>query len=244
VSYQIADKIYEGKAKIIFNVKNEPDLVYQEFKDSLTAFNGVKKGSFAEKGRLNRDITSLIFQRLAQRGIINHWVENQGETGMITRRVDIIPLEVVVRNIAAGSLAKRLGWEEGRRLPAPLVEFYYKSDALGDPLLNDDHIGALGICEAGALADIRRAAFLINTELTALFSASGLDLVDFKLEFGKTKTGEVILADEVSPDTCRLWDKDSGEKLDKDRFRRDLGNIEEAYKNVRQRIEGALRKGL
>jgi phosphoribosylaminoimidazole-succinocarboxamide synthase len=243
MSFEIGEKIYEGKAKIVFNIMNEPDLVYQEFKDSLTAFNGEKKGSFSAKGHLNREISSMIFQRLTQKGISNHWVENRGEIGMVTKRVDIIPVEVVVRNIAAGSLAKRLGWEEGRKLPHTIVEYYYKSDKLGDPMINEDHIKILGLCDASTLSEVRRMAELINGELLKIFSDSDLDLVDFKLEFGKTKKGEIILADEISPDTCRLWDKKTGEKLDKDRFRRDLGNIEEAYKNVRRRVELALKKG-
>lgn len=243
MSFQVGEKIYEGKAKRVFNVLNEPDLVYQEFKDSLTALNGEKKGSFAEKGHLNRDISSMIFQRLAQRGISNHWVENQGETGMITKKLEIIAVEVVVRNIAAGSLAKRLGWEEGKRLPESIIEFYYKNDSLGDPLINEDHIKILGLCDPNSLKEIRRMAGLINGELSKLFADSELDLVDFKLEFGRTKKGEILLADEISPDTCRLWDKKTGDKLDKDRFRRDLGNIEEAYKNVRSRVELALKKG-
>jgi len=243
MSFQVGEKIYEGKAKVIFNVQNQPDLVYQEFKDSLTAFNGEKKGGFKSKGHLNRDITSIIFQRLSQKGVPNHWIENQGDTGMITKRVKIIPIEVVVRNIAAGSLAKRLGWEEGRKLSLPIMEFYYKNDNLGDPIINEDHIRILGLATDETLSEIRRMAKIINGELTQLFGACGLDLVDFKLEFGRTKNGEIILADEVSPDTCRLWDKTTKEKLDKDRFRRDLGNIEEAYRKVHERVELAVKKG-
>jgi phosphoribosylaminoimidazole-succinocarboxamide synthase len=242
MSFQIGEKIYEGKAKIVFQVQGNPELVYQEFKDSLTAFNGQKKGSFESKGHLNREITSMIFQRLAERGIANHWVENKGPIGMITKRVEIIPIEVVVRNIAAGSLAKRLGWEEGRRLKTPIVEFYFKNDDLGDPIINEDHIKILELCSEEALTQVRRMALLINGELSQIFNDSELDLVDFKLEFGKTPQGEIILADEISPDTCRLWDKKTKEKLDKDRFRRDLGNIEESYKNVRARIETSLKK--
>ncbi len=243
MKYNVGEKIYEGKAKVVFQVLDEQDLVYQEFKDSLTAFNGEKKGSFQAKGQLNRDITSMIFQRLAQRGIPNHWVENRGETGMITKKVQIIPVEVVVRNIAAGSLAKRLGWSEGTKLPQTIIEYYFKNDALGDPMINEDHIKILNICSENSLKEIRRMALLINNELQVLFSNSGLDLVDFKLEFGKTKTGDVILADEISPDTCRLWDKTTQEKLDKDRFRRDLGNIEDAYRSVHERIQLALKTG-
>ncbi len=241
MSFQVGEKIYEGKAKIVFNVIGEPELVYQEFKDSLTAFNGEKKGSFNLKGHLNREITSMIFKRLAQKSIANHWVENRGETGMITKKLQIIPLEVVVRNIAAGSLAKRLGWDEGKKLPQPIVEFYYKNDALGDPLINEDHIKVLNICSADHLSELKRLGLLINGELTGIFSAAQLDLVDFKLEFGLTPQGKILLADEISPDTCRLWDTQTKEKLDKDRFRRDLGNIEDAYKNVRARIETALK---
>lgn len=244
MSFRKGEQVYEGKAKKVYSVIDEPHLVYQEFKDSLTAFNGEKKGSFSSKGHLNREISSMIFQRLAQQGISNHWIENQGETGMITKKVQIIPVEVVVRNTAAGSLAKRLGWKEGRRLSQPIVEFYYKNDALGDPLINDDHISALGLCDEPTRLELKRLGLLINGELTQIFGASDLDLIDFKLEFGKTPNGEILLADEISPDTCRLWDKSTKERLDKDRFRRDLGNIEAAYQNVRERIQGALRKGI
>ena len=242
MNFQVGEKIYEGKAKRVFSVLNEPDLVYQEFKDSLTAFNGEKKGSFSSKGHLNREISSMIFRRLAQRGISNHWVENSGETGMITKKVNIILVEVVVRNLSAGSLAKRLGWDEGKKLPEPIIEFYYKNDALGDPLINEDHIKTLGLCDGNSLSALRKIAQLVNVELTKIFSDSGLDFVDFKLEFGRTKNNEILLADEISPDTCRLWDKKTGDRLDKDRFRRDLGNIEDAYKNVKSRVELALKK--
>lgn len=242
MSFKVGEKIYEGKAKIVFSVVDEPDLVYQEFKDSLTALNGGKKGSFPEKGQLNRDITSMIFQKLSLRGVSNHWVENQGATGMFTKKVQIFPVEVVVRNVVAGSLAKRLGWEEGRKLPQSLVEYYYKNDELGDPLINEDHIKVLGLCTDTALADIRRKALVVNSELTRLFGEADLNLIDFKLEFGRSSKGEILLADEISPDTCRLWDKKTDEKLDKDRFRRDLGSVKEAYLNVRSRIEATLKK--
>jgi phosphoribosylaminoimidazole-succinocarboxamide synthase len=240
MTYSVGEKFYEGKAKVLFHVKDQPSLVYQEFKDSLTALNGQKTGSFTNKGTLNRDISSMIFIKLAERGVQSHFVESLGPKAMITKRVTIIPLEVVVRNITAGSLAKRLGWDEGKVLDKPLVEFYYKNDFLGDPLITEDHIAALKVATSEELAELRRMALLINSELQQLFKKARLTLVDFKLEFGRTEDGRILLADEISPDTCRLWDEETKEKLDKDRFRRDLGNIEDAYKTVCQRIAHAI----
>ncbi|MGE3973791.1 MAG: phosphoribosylaminoimidazolesuccinocarboxamide synthase [Bdellovibrionales bacterium] len=229
-------KLYEGKAKILYAVPGNSQLVVHDFKNSLTAFNGEKKGQFENKGKLNRDITSLIFRYLNSRGVSSHWVEDQGETGMVTKKLEIIPLEVVIRNVAAGSLAKRLGWPEGKELPQPIVEFYYKSDLLGDPLVNEDHIQILNCCKPEELIYLRKMAQLINAELTKLFQQVEFRLIDFKLEFGRDSSGQILLADEVTPDTCRLWDLKTNEKFDKDRFRRDLGNIEDAYKEVYWRL--------
>jgi phosphoribosylaminoimidazole-succinocarboxamide synthase len=230
------EKIYEGKAKVLHAIAGRDDLILQFFKNSLTAFNGEKKGDFENKGQLNRNIASLIFRYLGSRGIAHHWVEDLREVEMVTKKLEIIPLEVVVRNVAAGSLAKRLGWAEGQELPEPIVEFYYKSDALGDPLLNEDHIHALRICRSEDLSTLKKAALLINAELINLFLKASFRLIDFKLEFGRDSTGQILLADEVTPDTCRLWDSKTNEKFDKDRFRRDLGKVDVAYKEVYWRL--------
>lgn len=232
-------KLYEGKAKIVYEVGGQPDLVWVEYKDSLTAFNAQKLGSFAAKGILNRNITARVFKFMKSKNIDNHWVENRGEREMICRKVEIVPLEVVVRNRLAGSTAKKFGIEEGTALMEPLVEFYYKNDALGDPFCSDDQ--ALVIKAArnrSELDELRRLALICNTALKEFFSKLGVDLIDFKLEFGRTNGG-LLLADEVSPDTCRLWDKATGEKLDKDRFRRDLGKVEESYQEIWKRIQSA-----
>ncbi|MEQ1878643.1 MAG: phosphoribosylaminoimidazolesuccinocarboxamide synthase [Bdellovibrionia bacterium] len=233
--------LYEGKAKRIFAIEGEKNLVLQEFKDSLTAFNGEKKGSFADKGVLNRDITSLILQFLVKRGVRNHWVQDVAKNEMVTEKLAIIPLEVVVRNKAAGSLAKKFKWEEGRELPFSIIELYLKSDELGDPFINDEHVEAMGLCSKAELAALKESAKAINTHLKAFFVEAGLDLIDFKLEFGKNAKGEIMLADEVTPDTCRLWDRKTGEKMDKDRFRRDLGKVQETYEEVCRRLTLAWR---
>jgi phosphoribosylaminoimidazole-succinocarboxamide synthase len=233
---KLGKKLYEGKAKILYAFDGDPNLVIQSFKDSLTAFNGEKKGQFQNKGQLNRNITSLIFRYLGTRGVASHWVDDRDNTEMITKKLDIIPLEVVVRNTAAGSLAKRLGWEEGKDLPQPIVEFYYKSDVLGDPLLNEDHIQVLECCKSEELFQIRKTALLVNSELIKLFQQVNFRILDFKLEFGRDSSGQILLADEITPDTCRLWDLETNEKFDKDRFRRDLGKVEEAYQEVYWRL--------
>lgn len=234
-----SELLYEGKAKKILRLPSEPDCVLMEFKDSLTAFNALKKGSFDQKGPINRDIASLIFAHLKSRGIDSHWVRDEGERGMVARKVEIIPLEVVIRNTLAGSTAKKFGIEEGRILPKPLVEFYFKNDELQDPFISDDQIEILGIAQAADLKILKEKALRVNEALKELFGQTGIRLVDFKIEFGKDAKGEILLADEITPDCCRLWDEKTGEKLDKDRFRRDLGNIKESYEDVLKRLRQA-----
>lgn len=229
--------LYEGKAKKVFSTTN-PDEVIVEYKNSLTAFNAQKKGEFAGKGALNRDITSFLFQALAKKGIPTHWIEDMQEHRMRVQKLKIIPLEVVVRNILAGSLAKKLGRDEGEVLSRPLVEFYFKDDALGDPFLSEDQAMVLKIADEKTLQELKKKALEINQALTPIFAKAGLKLVDFKLEFGTNPQGKIMLGDEISPDTCRLWDEKSLEKFDKDRFRRDLGGVEQAYKDVLKRLKG------
>lgn len=228
--------LYEGKAKKIFEIPGEPENVLMEFKDSLTAFNAQKKGSFQAKGVINRDIAAYIFQYLSQKGIPSHFVANVGERGMKAQKVEIIPLEVVVRNILAGSTAKKMGREEGEKLPSPLVEFYYKKDELNDPFVSDDQIVIFNIATSATLTELKRQALLINAALRELFDAIDIQLVDFKVEFGVRPQGGIILADEITPDCCRLWDKKTGQKMDKDRFRRDLGDIDQYYQQVLERL--------
>jgi phosphoribosylaminoimidazole-succinocarboxamide synthase len=233
--------IYEGKAKRIFESVSEPSQLRHEFKNSLTALNGLKKGDFEGKGKLNRDIASLLFQHLGRQGIRSHWIRNEGEISMITHRLSMLPVEVVVRNKVAGSLSKRTGLPEGTKLLRPIVEFYYKRDDLGDPFINDDHIEVLNLCTTSELNHLRKQGLDVNKHLYAVFSKAGLDLIDFKLEFGRLESaGEVLLADEISPDTCRLWDTMTQEKLDKDRFRRDMGGVDQAYQEVYKRLQAAL----
>lgn len=234
-----AQMLYEGKAKKIYAVPGEPDHVLMEFKDSLTAFNAQKKGSFDDKGPINRDIASFIFAELRARGIESHWVRDEGERAMVARKVTIIPLEVVIRNVLAGSTAKKLGIEEGRELPRPLVEFYFKDDELQDPFVSDDQIEILNIAEASDLKELKERALAVNAVLKAMFAKTGIRLVDFKIEFGKDSKGRILLADEITPDCCRLWDEKTNEKLDKDRFRRDLGKIKESYEDVLARLRRA-----
>ncbi|MCX7977689.1 MAG: phosphoribosylaminoimidazolesuccinocarboxamide synthase [Bdellovibrionaceae bacterium] len=229
--------LYEGKAKKVYSVDAEPSLVLIEFKDSLTAFNAQKKGEFSGKGRLNRDIAASIFGFLHKQGIPTHFVRVDGERSILARRVQIIPLEVVVRNVMAGSTAKKLGLPEGRPLKAPLVEFYLKNDALQDPFVSEDQILVLEIADQKTLEKLKNLALRVNTELKHFFAELDLDLVDFKIELGRDSEGNIILADEISPDSCRLWDRKTGERLDKDRFRRDLGGVREAYQQVWQRIQ-------
>lgn len=223
--------IYEGKAKTIFATPNPEELI-QEYKDALTAFNAQKKGSFLGKGAINLKISSCIFHILSRHGIRNHFIRNLDDKSMLVERLKMFPIEVVVRNKAAGSLSQRLGLKEGHALPKPMVEFFYKKDELNDPLVTEDHIALLNLATATELDSLKHQALRINEVLREVFSEIGIDLVDFKIEFGKNKKGEILLADEISPDSCRLWDKNSQEKLDKDRFRRDLGRVEESYQLV------------
>jgi len=229
--------LYEGKAKRIYETEN-PNEVICEFKDSLTAFNGEKADVESGKGALNCAITTLIFEALESDGIPTHLIKQIDETKQLVKKVDIILIEVVVRNIVAGSLAKRLGIKEGTKLPFTIVEFYYKNDALNDPLINDDHALALNLVKSRDELDLLREYGLkVNNFLTKFFDKVNLTLVDFKIEFGRDKNGNIILADEITPDSCRLWDKETGKKLDKDLFRFNLGNIKEAYTEVLNRLK-------
>ncbi|KGA96916.1 phosphoribosylaminoimidazole-succinocarboxamide synthase [Alkalihalobacillus alcalophilus ATCC 27647 = CGMCC 1.3604] len=227
--------LYEGKAKKIYQT-NEANILWIEYKDEATAFNGEKKDTLAGKGRLNNEISSLIFTQLKDKGIESHFVERLSETEQLVQKVEIVPLEVVVRNIVAGSMAKRLGMEEGTPLSKPIVEFYYKDDDLGDPLITEAHIELLEAASDEEVAQLREMALAVNEHLLALFSEINIRLVDFKLEFGRTVNGELLLADEISPDTCRLWDKDTNERFDKDLFRRNLGNLQEGYAEILARL--------
>lgn len=227
--------LYEGKAKKIFKT-DQPEVLLMEYKDSLTAFNALKKGEFAGKGALNCKISTLIFKLLSQHNIKHHWIETRDDKFMVVHRTKIIPLEVVVRNFVAGSLAKKLEMTEGTVLKQPIVEFYYKNDALNDPFVNDEQIIALGWAGAAEIKTLKTQALLINEVLFTVFKNVGLKLIDFKTEFGFDSTAQVILSDEISPDCMRLWDSETDKKLDKDRFRRDLGSVEEAYQEVYQRL--------
>ena len=231
------EQLYEGKAKRICRTSSE-NQYWVEYKDEATAFNGEKKATITGKGELNNRITAIFFTMLKERGIDNHFIRLLSPTEQLVKRVEIIPLEVVVRNIAAGSLAKRLGMEEGTVLPQPVVEFYYKDDALGDPLVNPSHINILGIASEEDQARLEKLGLAVNEVLQAYLQERNILLVDFKLEFGRTPDGEILLADEISPDTCRFWDARTKEKLDKDRFRRDLGGVEEAYQEMLKRLGG------
>lgn len=233
----MSELLYEGKAKRIYRTEDE-NIVRVEYKDSATAFNGVKKAEIAGKGRLNNEITSLLFLTLKEKGIASHFIEKVSDTEQLVKKVSIIPLETVVRNVAAGSLAKRLGIEEGRKLSKPMVEFYYKNDELGDPLVTLDHILELNIATEEEAAVLKEKALEVNTVLSSFFAELGIRLIDFKLEFGKDRDGEIMLADEISPDTCRLWDAKTNEKLDKDVFRRDLGSLTDAYEQILARLGG------
>ena len=227
--------LYEGKAKRIYET-NDPELLWIEYKDSATAFDGKKKAEIEGKGRLNNLISSIIFTKLQERGIDSHFVRQLSETEQLVKRVEIIPLETVVRNYAAGSISKRLRIPEGEKLRRPIVEFYYKSDALGDPLLTEDHIEILDLASPDEVELLKTKALEVNKVLTELFAELGVKLIDFKLEFGRDSQGNVLLADEISPDTCRLWDMETNEKLDKDVFRRDLGSLTEAYEAILARL--------
>jgi phosphoribosylaminoimidazole-succinocarboxamide synthase len=229
--------LYEGKAKRVYRTEDE-NIVWLEYKDSATAFNGEKKAEIAGKGRLNNEITSLIFLKLAENGIQSHFIRKISETEQLVKKAEIIPLEVIVRNVAAGSFSKRLGVEEGQKLKRTLIEFCLKNDELGDPLITDDHIDILEIATDSEVSSLKERALEVNKVLSALFEEIGVQLIDFKLEFGKDEEGNILLADEVSPDTCRLWDIGTNEKLDKDVFRRGLGNLTDAYETILERLGG------
>ena len=229
------NQLYEGKAKRVYATE-DPNLLIVSYKDDATAFNGLKKGTIAGKGVINNQMSNRLMMRLAEVGVPNHFVEELNERDTLVRRVQIVPLEVIVRNIAAGSFSKRYGVDEGVVFDEPTVEYSYKNDALGDPLLNTSHALALGAATEEEIETIRRYALKVNEFLKAFWLECGVILVDFKLEFGRTADGEIILADEISPDTCRLWDAKTHEKLDKDRFRRDLGGVEDAYKEIMKRL--------
>lgn len=234
---QAGEMLYEGKAKQLFTTA-EPDVLRVKYKDSATAFNGEKKANLVGKGELNNRITALFFAYLHENGVDNHFIKLISPLEQLVKRVGIVPIEVVTRNIAAGSLAKRIGYAEGTVLPQPIVEFYYKDDALGDPLINEDHIAILEVASPEQLKEMRAMALRVNQLLLKLMSDKGIDVVDFKLEFGLDGDGKILLADEISPDTCRFWDQKTQEKMDKDRFRRDLGNVIEAYQEIFTRLGG------
>ncbi|HEV8457775.1 MAG TPA: phosphoribosylaminoimidazolesuccinocarboxamide synthase [Methylomirabilota bacterium] len=228
------EKLYEGKAKIVYST-DKPGLIIQYFKDDATAFNALKRGTIVGKGVINNRMSSVLFTLLGKRGVPTHFVQTLSDREMLCRRLDIIKVETIVRNVVAGSLAKRTGLEEGTAIKQPVLELYYKSDPLGDPMINDDHVRMLKLGTPKELAWMRRMALKINGVLKPYLARKGLILVDFKLEFGRSG-GRLYLGDEISPDTCRLWDARTKEKLDKDRFRRDLGGVEEAYQEVYRRV--------
>jgi phosphoribosylaminoimidazole-succinocarboxamide synthase len=228
------EKLYEGKAKIVYST-DKPGLIIQYFKDDATAFNALKRGTIVGKGVINNRMSSVLFTLLGKRGVPTHFVQTLSDREMLCRRLDIIKIETIVRNVVAGSLAKRTGLEEGTAITQPVLELYYKSDPLGDPMINDDHVRMLKLGTPKELAWMRRMALKINGVLKPFLARKGLILVDFKLEFGRSG-GRLYLGDEISPDTCRLWDARTKEKLDKDRFRRDLGGVEEAYQEVYRRV--------
>lgn len=231
--------LYEGKAKKVFATEN-PELLIVRYKDDATAFNGLKKGTISGKGVINNRMSNRLMEMLEKQGVPTHFVRELSERETLVKKVSIVPLEVIVRNISAGSFAKRYGVEEGIVFDVPTIEFSYKNDALGDPLLNTYHALALKLAMPEEIARIETYALKINELLKEFWSKCGVRLVDFKLEFGRLPDGTIVLADEISPDTCRLWDSRTGEKLDKDRFRRDLGGVEEAYMEIMRRLETQL----
>ncbi len=231
------EQMYEGKAKKVFRT-DDPERFIVEYKDDATAFNGQKKGTILGKGAINNRMTNMLMQMLEKQGVPTHFVEELSERETVVKKVTIVPLEVIVRNISAGSFAQRYGVEEGIVFDEPTIEFSYKNDDLGDPLMNQYHALALKLATKEEIDTIKSMALKVNAVLKEFFLGVGIKLVDFKLEFGRTTDGTVILADEISPDTCRLWDKETNEKLDKDRFRRDLGNVEGAYQEVMRRLMG------
>ncbi|MCR4707185.1 MAG: phosphoribosylaminoimidazolesuccinocarboxamide synthase [Clostridiales bacterium] len=232
-------QLYEGKAKKVYATEY-PELLIVSYKDDATAFNGVKRGTIAGKGVINNRMSNALMRLLEKQGIPTHYVQELSERDTLVKKVEIVPLEVIVRNISAGSFAKHYGVEEGIVFPEATIEFSYKDDALGDPLLNAYHVRALGLASADEIALIKQYAFQINEVLKSFWSSCGVTLVDFKLEFGRLPDGSIVLADEISPDTCRLWDSKTGKKLDKDRFRRDMGGVEDAYREIMTRLEQKL----
>ena len=229
------EQLYEGKAKKVFKT-DDPELLIVSYKDDATAFNGLKKGTIAGKGVINNRMSNLLMQRLSKSGIPTHYVEELNDRETVVKKVSIVPLEVIIRNIAAGSFSKRYGVDEGFVFEKPTIEFSYKNDELGDPLMNSYHAIAMKLATEEEIETIKKYAFGVNEHLKAFWSECGVTLVDFKLEFGRLSDGTIVLADEISPDTCRLWDSKTGEKLDKDRFRRDLGGVEDAYAEVMKRL--------
>lgn len=229
------EQLYEGKAKKVFKTDVE-DVYIVDYKDDATAFNGEKKGTILGKGIINNKMTNYLFAKLEKEGVPTHLVEELSDRETAVKKVEIVPLEVIVRNVAAGSFSKKLGVEEGRKLIQPTLEFSYKDDSLGDPMINDYYAIALGLATREEIDRITELVFKVNDFLCKFFLECGIELIDFKVEFGRTSTGEIILADEISPDTCRFWDVKTHEKLDKDRFRRDLGGVEDAYNEVAKRI--------
>lgn len=229
------DQLYEGKAKRVYRT-DDPELLIVSYKDDATAFNGLKKGTITGKGIINNKMSNRLMQRLEKSGVPTHFVEELDDRDTLVKKVSIIPLEVIIRNISAGSFSKRYGVEEGIVFDAPIIEFSYKNDDLGDPLINDYHAIALKLALKEEIETIKTYAFKINDYLKNFWAECGVTLVDFKLEFGRLTDGTIVLADEISPDTCRLWDSETGEKLDKDRFRRDLGGVEDAYAEVMKRL--------
>ena len=231
------EQLYEGKAKKVF-ATDDANLVIVDYKDEATAFNGEKKGTITGKGVINNVMSNHMFQLLEQQGVPTHFVEQLSERETLVKKVSIVPLEVIIRNISAGSFAKRFGVEEGIVFDEPTIEFSYKNDELGDPLMNAYHAIALKAATREEIETIKAMAFKVNEVMKQYFDTLNVILVDFKLEFGKTADGKIVLADEISPDTCRLWDKTTKEKLDKDRFRRDMGGVEEAYQEIMKRVMG------
>ncbi len=231
------EQLYEGKATKVY-ATNETDLVIVDYKDDATAFNGEKKGTIAGKGVINNRMTNFMFKMLEKEGVPTHLVEEISDRETIVKKVSIVPLEVIIRNVAAGSFSKRMGVEEGKQLLCPILEYSYKNDDLGDPFINDYYALALGIATKEELDTIAKYAFKVNEFMVKFFKGLNIDLIDFKIEFGKTSDGTIILADEISPDTCRFWDSTTHEKLDKDRFRRDMGGVEEAYQEIMKRLMG------
>ncbi|MBQ8649579.1 MAG: phosphoribosylaminoimidazolesuccinocarboxamide synthase [Clostridia bacterium] len=234
---EIKEMLYEGKAKRVYATEN-PEVLLVDYKDDATAFNGLKKGTISGKGAINNRVTNYMMKILEQKGVPTHFVEELSERRTLVKKVSIVPLEVIIRNISAGSFAKRYGVEEGIAFDEPTIEFSYKNDDLGDPLINSYHAIALKLATKEEIETIKNMAFKVNEVMKAYFKELNVDLVDFKLEFGRLTDGTIVLADEISPDTCRFWDSETHEKLDKDRFRRDLGNVEDAYKEMMKRILG------